>query len=220
MKKLLSIPSLRRDRFSIVNSIILSCAVLLGSFAFKPGVSKAEEIKQPIDFSHKTHVNDNMIPCEFCHIYASRSDVAGIPPVQTCVSCHMVIKGRDERQQSEIDKILTYWGTETPIPWKKIHDLPDFVYFSHKRHIKAGFGCFDCHGNVNMSQTPVLFGKFDQTPLSMGWCLECHKLEHEILKPGKNTDGILRGINADGNQDAVLAKEIIQGSKDCLVCHK
>jgi hypothetical protein len=34
---------------------------------------------QPIDFSHEHHVTEIGIDCQFCHAYARRGPVAGIP---------------------------------------------------------------------------------------------------------------------------------------------
>lgn len=121
--------------------------------------------RQPIAFSHRVHVGDNRIPCMYCHIYAERSTVAGVPSVQKCIGCHTLIR----RDAPEIMKLSGYWERRESISWIKVHNLPDFVYFSHKRHIKADVPCDVCHGDV---------AKMDVTTrvssLEMGWCLDCH----------------------------------------------
>ena len=97
--------------------------------AFFPGTAP----KQPIEFSHKIHAGDNEIPCLYCHAQARRSTVAGVPSVYKCVGCHRVIA----KDRPQISKVMGYWENGEPIPWIKVHDLPDFVYFPHKRHVQA-----------------------------------------------------------------------------------
>ena len=130
---------------------------------------------QPIEFSHKIHAGDNSIPCKYCHIYAEKSRVSGVPNVQRCMGCHKFIK-----TESPLIKQLTgYWDKKEPIPWVKVHNLPDYVHFTHKRHIKAGLQCQECHGDV---------AKMDRitkvSSLQMGWCLGCH--EKRDVKNGKD----------------------------------
>ncbi|HEB26692.1 MAG TPA: menaquinol oxidoreductase [Porticoccus sp.] len=124
---------------------------------------------QPINFSHRTHAGENDIPCQYCHIYARRSISAGVPSVNKCVNCHKSMI----RTHAEITKLFEYWQAREPIPWIKVHDLPDFVYFPHKRHIAAGVDCSACHGQVaTMARVTKV------ASLQMGWCRDCHqKLE-------------------------------------------
>ena len=185
----------------------------------------AGEFTQPIAFSHKTHVEKGGVPCEFCHIYARRSINSGAPVMDSCFGCHQVIAGSDDdpqkakENQEAIKKLLEFKPKEESIPWKKIHDLPDFVHFSHKRHIQAGFDCSECHGEVN--QFDVLSMKTMVTDLSMGWCMECHKegrpaVNGKITGPARATRGgtIVKELQVK-QPDGILL-----GSKDCLTCHK
>jgi len=121
---------------------------------------------QPIAFSHKIHASDNEIPCLFCHRYAPKSTVAGIPAVADCRACHLFIA----QNSPEIKKLMTYWEEKKPIPWVRVYWVPDFVYFSHMMHIRAGRACGDCHGNV-AAMTRVKRSR----KIEMGWCLGCHK---------------------------------------------
>lgn len=147
---------------------------------------------QPINFSHKIHAGEQEIPCRFCHIYAGRSFVAGIPSVQRCMGCHRKIRN-DMDISGEIRKLVGYWDRQEPIPWVKIHDLPDYVQFPHKRHIKAGVDCQeDCHGPIATQAKVKRTAK-----LMMGWCLDCHR--------GRVFEG------PDGKER--------QGPRDCWACH-
>ncbi|MDD5435574.1 MAG: cytochrome c3 family protein [Nitrospira sp.] len=121
---------------------------------------------QPIAFSHRVHAHENEIPCMYCHAYADKSAVAGIPAVQRCIGCHSIIK----RDAPEIVKLTGYWDRKEPIPWIKVHNLPDFVYFTHKRHVRAGIQCNICHGDVAGMDVITRVAS-----LKMGWCLECHR---------------------------------------------
>ncbi len=88
---------------------------------------------QPIKFSHKVHAGENAIPCQYCHIYARRSQVSGVPPVAICMGCHKLVAN----ELSEVKKLAEFWRKKEPIPWVKIHDVPDFVRFLHQKHINA-----------------------------------------------------------------------------------
>ena len=100
--------------------------------------------RQPIAFSHSRHVEQAAIDCQFCHAYARRGPVAGIPSVERCAGCHRSIL----TERPEIVKVLDYWEREMPIPWVRVHDLPDYVRFSHKAHVRSGIDCAACHGDV------------------------------------------------------------------------
>ena len=138
---------------------VQAIAVETSGVAVNPG-------DQPIAFSHAHHVGEYEIACEFCHAYARRGPVAGIPSVERCVGCHRSILS----DQPEIQKLFGYWENEEPIPWIRIHDLPNYVRFTHKAHVRAEIACDNCHGDV--AQMEIV----QQTEsLSMGWCLDCHK---------------------------------------------
>ena len=57
-----------------------------------------------------------------------------------------------------------------PVPWEKVHVMPDYVKFNHKRHVKAGVACQECHGQV-----PQMEVVERQSSMKMGWCLDCHR---------------------------------------------
>lgn len=128
--------------------------------------SKSEEIVQPINFSHKKHAGDNGIDCTFCHSYVDKSPRADVPALQKCMDCHAYIA----TDKPEIKKLRTYWEKKEPVPWLRVYSLQEFVYFSHKRHIKRGIDCAVCHGDVkNMERIRKI------RTLNMGWCVNCHR---------------------------------------------
>jgi len=121
---------------------------------------------QPISFSHKIHSGEYKIPCEYCHVYARRAAVAGIPSVQRCMGCHK-ITGADK---PEIQKLQQLWNEKKPIQWVKVTGMPDIVFFEHWPHVRSGIECQTCHGAVEAMAETVQARK-----LSMGDCLACHR---------------------------------------------
>ena len=205
-----------------MKKIFIQTAFLL--FIFQPAFGWDKEgfsnIEQPINFSHERHVQKNGMACEYCHSSARNSINAGIPPVRTCIGCHIIVKGQTPEQQQEIAKVQKYWDDKEPIPWKKIHDLPDFVYFSHKKHVNVGFDCTSCHGDVTKTKTPVPMELYGETPLSMGWCMSCHRDSHPVNKDGKIALPIRKTRGGKIIREADKVHSTIKGNVDCTVCHK
>lgn len=128
--------------------------------------------EQPIPFSHKLHAGQRKIPCEYCHSSARRSFSAGIPSGNTCMGCHKIVA----TDKAPIKQITEAYDKNEPIQWVKVHDLPDFARFPHKRHVQskeqggAGIQCQECHGKVEEMEVVE-----QGAPLQMGWCIGCHK---------------------------------------------
>ena len=120
--------------------------------------------EQPIEFSHNLH-NEAGVQCLFCHSNPMRSDVAGIPSVERCVGCHGVIA----TYRSEVQVLLGYWERQEPIPWQRVTEMPDHVFFSHQPHLLSGVSCETCHGDVGQMAAVRPVRRMD-----MGWCLNCH----------------------------------------------
>jgi len=193
---------------------------------------------QPIWFSHKVHVTQNNIDCEYCHSDARESRHAGIPSLSVCLNCHNVVKEGKISGKKEIAKIYDYLGYNPttnqydkpgkPIEWVKVHNLPDHVYFNHAQHVEVGkVTCQECHGPVEKMNRVV-----DVTELSMKFCLDCHR-EREIITDNEyyalykfhlKPDKTLRDKLHKGNRPGLLGpdekpkvKDI--GGQDCSSCH-
>ena len=121
---------------------------------------------QPIDFQHRIHVQGAGIDCGFCHRLASTSATAGYPDVQQCMFCHVAVG----QGQDEIEKLRQAWVSQTPIDWVRVHRMPDHVHFVHEAHIRAGFTCATCHGDVGSMGVAT-----QVRALNMGDCVNCHK---------------------------------------------
>ena len=124
--------------------------------------------EQPINYSHALHVGKLNLECTFCHETADKSAFAGIPSVEKCMSCHSGVK----TDTPEIQKLTKYWNDKEPVPWNRVHRIRirNHVYFSHKRHIKAGVQCEHCHGQLAaMAQVRQV------KSFKMGFCVSCHQ---------------------------------------------
>ena len=126
---------------------------------------------QPVRFPHPSHVQKAGMNCAYCHFSANKSPDPGMPSTGTCMGCHTIIKVNGS---AEIKKLETYWhptdeAKRRPVPWVRIHKVPDYVNFPHMRHVSAGVTCQTCHGEVQkMNQV------FQYASLNMGWCINCH----------------------------------------------
>lgn len=139
-------------------------------------IARNDEVKQPIAFNHKKHV-DNNVPCNFCHRLYETTRAAGIPSVKVCITCHEdVLYVTPEKA-----KIQTYYREGKDIPWRRIYQAPDHVFFSHRLHIQKGqVECKQCHGEVKTRVTPFT----QQTvPLKMKYCISCHEGVESIDNP-------------------------------------
>jgi hypothetical protein len=129
---------------------------------------------QPVAFSHAQHVGQLGMSCLYCHTLVEESPYANIPTTQTCMTCHEHIKS----DSPKLAAVRASWTRGDPIPWVRVHKTPDYVYFNHAVHVRRGIGCESCHGKIN--EMPVVV--HDQ-PLSMLWCLDCHRHPEDHLRP-------------------------------------
>jgi hypothetical protein len=142
---------------------------------------------QPIPFSHKLHAGQHKIDCRYCHVGVTKSAHATVPGMNVCMNCHSVVAPNSPH----IQKLKQLYAEGKPIEWVRIHELPDHAHFNHKRHVTKGISCETCHGDVK-SMDRV----YQYAPLTMGWCLECHrgqttpsKLRATMHPDGKDLNG-------------------------------
>lgn len=129
---------------------------------------------QPVPFSHALHAGQLGMDCRYCHSTVDQAAFAAVPPTQTCMNCHASIKADSPR----LAKVRESFATGKPVEWKKVHDLPDYAYFDHSVHVNKGVGCATCHGRVDKMEVVT-----QVQPLSMGWCLDCHRAPEKHLRP-------------------------------------
>jgi hypothetical protein len=134
------------------------------SFWARLGMVKGPQ--QPIHYSHAQHAGKLGMNCLYCHYGAEKSQTANLPPVGTCMGCHKITRA----DQPEIQKLAGYFERGQPVPWVRVNHLPDYVKFNHKRHVKAGVQCMECHGPVDKMEV-----YYQYPSLKMGWCVSCHR---------------------------------------------
>lgn len=130
--------------------------------------------EQPVHYSHKLHAGQMGMDCRYCHNTVEEAAHAAIPPTQTCMNCHSQVKTTSPK----LALVRRSYETGESIPWVRVHQLPDYAYFNHSPHVAAGVGCASCHGRVDQMEVVEM----DQ-PLSMGWCLDCHRNPEPHLRP-------------------------------------
>jgi Cytochrome c7 and related cytochrome c len=128
--------------------------------------------KQPIFFRHDIHVGVNKIPCQYCHSSVAESSEPGIPTMQSCMGCHLIVSGSDSSHRVEIKKLRDAWNAKQPVEWVRVHTLARHAHFPHMRHIKAlgPNACQTCHGDV--ARMPQAFQVNNVN--NMGFCITCH----------------------------------------------
>jgi hypothetical protein len=207
---------------AIVLAVALAVSLVTLVAAFRlPGDNQGYEPVQPIAYSHKLHAGDLQIQCQYCHSSVDKSRHAGIPSTNVCMNCHSGVTATlaavqaeeaaaAEQKRSpqpvrsgEIQKLYDAMAldeellpipdqAQKPIAWKRIHKLPDFVYFDHRAHITATVQCQTCHGPVETMERVR-----QNESLSMGWCVNCHR---------------------DANENGVNGRQV-NASIDCVTCH-
>jgi hypothetical protein len=125
-------------------------------------------VDQPVQFDHRHHVQDDEIPCLYCHSLAERSASAGVPATELCMGCH----GQIWNQSPMLEPVRRSYFSGQPIPWRRVNNVPDFVYFNHAVHVNGGVDCTACHGDV--AAMPLVY---QARLLTMGFCLGCHRAQ-------------------------------------------
>ncbi len=171
---------------------------------------------QPVPYSHKLHAGDMGIDCRYCHASVETSPVANIPPTQTCMNCHKVVM----RDSPALAPIRESAQTGKPMRWVRVHELPDFAYFEHRAHVNAGIGCVSCHGHIEEMEVVR-----QEQPLSMSWCLDCHRDPTPHLRPRSEITNMKwtppRDEAARQRQVAEMLKaRPVNPPKDCSGCHR
>jgi hypothetical protein len=168
---------------------------------------------QPIPFSHKHHVGELGLDCRYCHTAVENSSAAGMPPTQTCMTCHSQIWVNSPM----LEPVRASYRDDKSIEWIRVNAVPDFVYFNHSIHVNKGIGCVTCHGPVG--DMPLTWRA---NTLQMGWCLDCHRAPEKYVRPREQVFNIR--YQAPEYQEELgkkLVKEYkIQSLTNCSTCHR
>ncbi len=156
----------KRKWLAIPGFLALAAAAATLSAYAGASSSQRNSPVQPVAFPHTLHAAGNLkMNCVYCHYSVTKSPDPGIPAVATCMGCHTTAA----TDRPEVQKLAGFWQRKEPVPWVRIHKLPEYVRFPHMRHVNAGVSCQECHGQVQeMEQV------YQQNSLNMGWCINCH----------------------------------------------
>ncbi|NIM02417.1 MAG: c-type cytochrome [Acidobacteria bacterium] len=136
--------------------------------------SGPEPIHQVVAFNHMLHVEDLGLECMDCHEPVLEDRGVGVPRNETCEPCHDP-SDRDESTSADLGKLYDYFERDVEIPWARVHELPEHVVFSHRRHVTAAnLDCANCHGELARYERPPTRAAFN---LKMNWCMDCHEFE-------------------------------------------
>lgn len=207
-KKANEIPS----RILLGTIIVLTATVAGVWYYFSPeytDVGYAPE--QPVPYSHELHAGELGLDCQYCHTNVGVSKQANIPPTQTCMNCHTQVKANSDK----LAKVRESWETGQPVEWVRVHNLPDYAYFNHAIHVNMGVGCETCHGRVDRMEVVA-----QQEPLSMSWCLDCHRNPEKYVRPVEEVTTM--GYQAENQLEMgrkLVAKHNITPPTYCQGCH-
>ncbi|MGO9239273.1 MAG: cytochrome c3 family protein [Bryobacteraceae bacterium] len=168
---------------------------------------------QPVAYSHKLHAGNLGLDCTYCHYTVDKSSFAAVPPTEVCMNCHARVK----EKSPQLQMVRESYATGQPVPWVKVHRLPDYVYFNHQAHVTAGVSCVSCHGRVDQ-MVEVRMAQ----PLSMAWCLDCHRNPAPNIRPVEyvtRLDWKPEGDPAELGWKLIQARHI-KPPTNCSGCHR
>ena len=211
----------------LLASVLLGAGYIgaVGAYGTAPGtIQVGYSPQQPVPFSHKLHAGKLKLDCRYCHNTVDRAAHAAVPPTATCVNCHSAAGTDGSVPTASVfaksPKLLPVRESQVtlkPIPWVRVHNLPDFVYFNHSAHVNRGVSCVSCHGRIDrMDQVTQV------QPLTMTWCLGCHRNPDPNLRPLE----YITQLDWQPGEDpalvgAAVRKQLnINPSTSCSTCHR
>jgi menaquinone reductase, multiheme cytochrome c subunit len=170
---------------------------------------------QPVPFSHAKHAGELKMDCRYCHNTVEVAAPAAVPSASVCMNCHERILPESEKLALVREAALN----GEPLEWVRVHDLPDYAYFNHSAHVSKGVSCVECHGRVDQMDTVK-----QVEPLSMGWCLSCHRDPAPRLRPLDQITN-LGWVPENGLTRREVGNQIIKDlhintREDCSTCHR
>jgi hypothetical protein len=169
--------------------------------------------EQPVPFSHRQHAGELEISCYYCHNTVERAAVASVPATRVCMNCHQVVA----RDRATLEPVRQSASNGQPLMWVRVHKVPEYAYFPHAPHVRAGVGCSSCHGDVKQMDRVM-----QVEPLSMAWCLDCHRDPKPYLR---ETDALTdTAWRAPADQEVraarLIAERRLAPPVDCSGCHR
>jgi cytochrome c7-like protein/class III cytochrome C family protein len=169
--------------------------------------------QQPVPFSHKHHVSGLGLDCRFCHTSVEESSFAGIPPTETCMTCHSQIWS----DSPMLEPVRASYRNNTSLEWTRVYQLPGYAYFNHSIHLNKGIGCSTCHGRVD--RMPLTYR---ENPMQMQWCLDCHRNVERYVRPRED---VFKMDYIPPSDQLTLGEKLVKEYKiqkltDCTTCHR
>lgn len=179
---------------------------------------------QPIEYSHALHVGQLGMDCTYCHTHVGESPHSNVPSIHTCWNCHGSDRGNIKSNSAALAPLREAWQTGRPLEWVRIHNVPDYAYFNHAVHVARGVSCVSCHGQVNEMEVVI-----HAEPLSMAWCLDCHRNPYPNLRPADRVTDLdwqpeAAPLDQVAAWEALLEdlkqNDVIRPPEDCSGCHR
>jgi hypothetical protein len=120
---------------------------------------------QPLPYSHKQHVALGL-PCRLCHVNPDAGKLMTYPATAICMSCHATVAA----DRASIRKLASFAAESKPVPWVRVYQVPDYVYWAHGPHLAAKVTCVECHGPV--AERDVI--SQETNVVTMLGCQTCH----------------------------------------------
>jgi hypothetical protein len=204
---------------SLIGGALGVAAVLAIGYAYErspymTGVGVA--LEQPVPFSHEHHNRGLGLDCRYCHASVEKSAFAGMPPTETCMTCHSQIWN----DSAMLEPVRQSFRDDTPLRWQRVHNVPRFAYFDHSIHVHKGVGCATCHGPID--RMPLTW---KVNTLYMEWCLECHREPERFLRPREEVfnmqyepppDQLALGLKLKQEYDVRNKTDLT----NCSTCHR
>lgn len=180
--------------------------VLLIMYGVKPeAIRIGYQPTQPVPYSHALHAGELGLDCRYCHSTVERGAKAAVPPAGTCMNCHQSVLPQSEK----LVPVRRAFATGEELTWTRVTDLPDYVYFNHSAHVNSGVGCESCHGRVDQMVKVYQFA-----PLTMSWCLDCHRNPAPNLRDPKNVTKMgYKPVAGEARKD-------VRPPLNCSTCHR
>ena len=202
-------------RLGIAGAVVMLGAVgAVAAYLLHPKqLDTGYQPEQPVPYSHKLHAGNLGLDCTYCHATVDKSSYAAIPATETCMNCHHRVKDKSPKLQMIRDS----YATGQPVPWVKVHRLPDYVYFNHQAHISAGVSCVTCHGRIDQMQEVM-----QVNTLNMAWCLDCHRNPAPNVRPAQFVTKLdwQPDIDAAELGRKIIAEKGINPPQTCSGCHR
>ncbi|SEM57423.1 quinol:cytochrome c oxidoreductase pentaheme cytochrome subunit [Sphingomonas gellani] len=206
-------------RLLLALPLLVAGLLFAGMVVARSGTATGEGrfVEQPVPFSHQHHAGELGIDCRYCHAGVETGAHAGVPPTHTCMTCHYQLYTNAQMLAPVRDSL----ASGRPIAWRRVNRLPDYVYFDHHAHVNNGVPCAACHGDIR--RMPLTR---QATPMSMGWCLDCHRApEERIVAPDRvySDAPYQRRSGADRAAARATTIRIAHSGRnltDCSTCHR